>query len=178
MSNVSALQNFISHLVENGTFQAIQLEPEPILSFIGETDIEKLYLDDKPRVEQIYWNCYFYQPQNSTLRLESLAFFVSWLARTGIRYEIDDPRNLAKLTLHHRSKLLKNRQHDLILCYEYCLSVSTLQRLCISDNLLVLNLFNWNGGCITGEARSYAAEQGIRVFTLEEFYPFARQQLK
>ncbi len=164
--------------MENGTFQAIQLEPEPVLSFIGETGTEELYLDDQPRIDQIYWNGRFYRPQTSTLRLEDLVFFHSWLALTGIPYEIDDPRNLAKLTLNHRSKLLSNRSHDLILCYEYCLSVSTLQKLPASDGLLVVNLYNWNGGCITDEARDYAAGQGIRVFTLKEFYPFAHQNLK
>ena len=177
VSNVSALQNFISHLVENGTFQAIQLEPEPVLSFVGETGTEELHLDDEPRIYQIYWNGRFYQPQTTTLRLESLVFFHSWLARTGIPYEIDDPRNLAKLTLTQRSKLLLNHQHDVILCYEYCLSVSTLQQLPVSEGLLVVNLYSWNGGCITQEARDYADGQAIKVFTLKEFYQFAHRNL-
>lgn len=168
--NLSALQNFITHLMENGKFQTLQLEPEQILRYNGANGTENLYLDEEYKVDQIYWNGRFYRPNTTELRLESLVFFLEWLARNGIRYEFDDFSNLTKLTL--------NEDLELVLCYEYCLSVSTLYKIQVSDRLIVVNLYNWNGGCITSQARDYATSQGFKVFTQNEFFKFAHRRLK
>ena len=169
VSNLSALQNLIKHLTDRGHLQDIRLEPDPVLTYTGPNGIEALYLDDMPRVSQVYWTGNFYRPVTTELRLESLIFFAKWLANNEIQYSLTDPCNLAEMLLCNK--------YAVVLAYEYCLTVSTLYQIRYRDNLIVVNLYNWNGECITDEARDYAAGQGFHVLTQGEFFRFAHQNL-
>lgn len=171
VSNLSALQNFISHLDDQGRFRGLQLEPDPILSYIErDGKEEQLYLDDVGRVRQVYWNGRFYRPRTTEVRLESLVFLLSWLRNNSIHYEFPDLRKLTELTL--------GRGTPLVVFYEYCLSVSKLHNIEIRDGLIAVNLHNWNGAPISPEANRYAKSVGIKAFTQDEFFGFARRNLK
>ena len=169
--NVSALQNFISHLIEQNAFLALELEDTPNVQFIGNLGVETLYLHDIDRVRQLYWSTRSFRPTTTPMELDSLAFFLSWLSKRNIPYEFDDPRVLTKLTL--------KRTHEVFLCYEYCLAVAALYELPVSDDALVVNLYTWNmGGRITSEACEYAADQNFQVFTQKEFFAYAHKNIK
>ncbi len=170
VSNLSALQNFVRYLVEQSKFVKISFEPEPLLTYISDDDQEDLYLDDEPRLTQLYWAGGFYRPKNTELRVETLVFLANWLANNRIGYSINDPTNLVEWTL--------NDKYNLVLTYEYCLTIATLYEIPLSANLVVVNLYNWNRGCITDQARAYAAENGFRAFTQREFFRFAHSRLK
>ena len=171
VSNLSALQNFVSHLVDQGRFRGLQLKPEPILSYIeSDGKEEQLYLDDVSRVRQMYWNGRFYQPKTTEVRLENLMFLLSWLENNSIRYEFPDYRNLTELILNQRTPL--------VVFYEYCLSVSKLHSLTIRDGLIAVNLYHWNGAPVSPEAKEYAESVGMKAFTQNEFFVFAHGHLK
>lgn len=169
--NFSALQNFVSHLDDQGRFRGLQLEPISILSYVGKDGKEEqLYLDDASRVCQIYWSGRFYHPKTKEMRLENLVFFLSWLRKNAISYEFPDPRNLTELTL--------NRGTSLVVFYEYCLSESKLHSLAIRDGLIAVNLHHWNNAPVSIEAKRYAESMGMKAFTQKEFFVFAHRNLK
>ena len=59
--------------------------------------------------------------------------------------------------------------------YEYCLSRINIVELALSSGTIIVNLHNWNGeGCISREAYSVAERMGIKLLTMERFYPFIR----
>ena len=171
VSNLSALQNFISRLVDEGRFRGLQLEPDPVLFYVdGEDNIFYLFLDDESRVRQIYWNCWSYRPKTTEVRLEDLTFFLQWMRKNSIHYEFPDPRYLTELTL--------NKETPLVVFYEYCLSVSKLQSLKVCDGLIVVNLHHWNGAPVSPEAKRYAESVGIKAFTQNEFFCVCSQEFE
>ena len=171
VSNLSALQNFVSHLVDQGRFLELQLEPDPILSYVGrDGKKETLHLDDDRRVIQVYWSGKFYHPKTTEMPVGNLQFFLAWLSKNSIRYGFPNHRNLTELTL--------NRRIPLVVFYEYCLSVSKLYSLTVRDGLIVVNLYNWNGAPVSHEAKQYAESMGIKAFTQNEFFAFAHRNLK
>ena len=168
--DVSPLQNFITDLMNEHRFYDLQLEPVPILYFAGEDRMEALDLRDWPNVKQIYWSGRYYRPRTTDLDLSSLIFFLKWLSRNRTGYEFIDVRNLTELIL--------NRKHKAKICYKYCLSLSDLHEIEIEDGLIVVNLYTWNGGCITDDAREFASQVGLGVFTQDEFFIHARKNIK
>lgn len=171
VSNLSALQNFVGHLIDRGKFRALHFEPDPVLLYVGDEGTEEiLYLADGNRVRQIYWSGRFYRPETTEMRLENLTFLLSWLSGNSIRYEFPDPRNLTKLIL--------NQKTPLVVFYEYCLSVSKLHSIPVCDGLIAVNLHNWNGAPVSHEASQYAESVGMKAFTQQEFFRFAHRNLK
>ena len=43
---------------------------------------------------------------------------------------------------------------------------------------MVINLYTWNGGCVTDDAREYGSTIGISLFTQKEFFAFAHRNIK
>ena len=169
--NVAALQNFISHLGEENRFIGLQLEPEQILKYEEEGVMCTLDLRDQPRVQQMFWTGGFYRPQTTGLRLESLVFLLKWLKRNGIRYHFQDYTNLTDIALNDRYRLN--------LFYVYCLSASDLYEINFNQDAILINLYNWNdSGCISEEAREYARNMGVKLFTQKEFFIFAHKEIK
>ena len=171
VSNLNALQNFISHLKKENRFIELQLEPEQILKYEEEGVRCSLDLRDQPRVEQIFWTGKFYRPQITELRLGSLAFLLDWLKRNGIRYHFQDYADLTEIILDNRYRVK--------FFYIYCLSVSDLYEITFTPETVLINLHNWNGlNCISEEARRYASDIGVKLFTQKEFFIFAHNEIK
>ena len=129
-----------------------------------------LNLNDRPRMQQAFWNGRFYLPKSTNLRLESLVFFAQWLRRNQISYEIRDYNEITKLLL--------NKEYRVKLCYEYCLSRSDLDGMELAEGLIVVNLHNWNDGPVSSEASAFADEVGVRLFNQNQFFVFAHRQIK
>ena len=170
-SNVSALQKFVSHLVESGSFEHLELVPEQYVAYDQDGSTKYLFLDDLPNVYQMFWNGGFYRNKTTEMRLDSLVFFLDWLTTNGIRFEFPDPRKLTELRLNNR--------HSVVLCYEYALSESDMHEFPTEPTVCIVNLQRWNGdSCITKSAREYASSFGIQLFTQMEFFRFAHRNIK
>lgn len=170
VSNVSALQNFITDLVRTGKFVDLYLESEQTLIY-RENDKEVfLDLNDSPHINQIYYSGRYYRPETTKVRLGGLVFFLKWLSGNNINFVFDDISNLTELTL--------NDSHKVKLCYAYCLSVSDLHQFKLDDGLIVVNLHTWNGAPITEEAHKYASGFGVRLFSQNDFFKYAHRNIK
>ena len=168
--SVSALQNFVTHLIRDNRFVELQLDTTQTLTYRDKGRRIRLNLNDRPRMQQVFWNGRFYRPESTNLRLESLVFFVQWLHRNHIEYEFSDHNEITKLLL--------NKKHRVKLCYEYCLSRSDLDEIEVEKGLIVVNLHNWNDGPISSEANAFADEIGIRLLNQNEFFIFAHRNIK
>ena len=167
--NVSALQNFIAHLVHDDRYIALELVPNQILIYSESGKEIKLHLNDRPRVQQIYRNNDCYSPQTTKLRLDGLVFVLQWLADRNIHYTFRRVGNLAEFIL--------NDKYNVFFCYEYCMSLATMYDVPTSSDLLVVNLYNWNNGLFTKEAVEYASEIGIQTMNQREFFVFVHKNL-
>lgn len=170
-SNVSALQKFVSHLVESGNFEHLELAPEQYVAYKQDGSTQYLFLDDLPNVYQVFWNGGYYRNRTTEMRLDSLVFFLEWLMTNGISFVVPDPTKLTELVL--------NGRFNVKLCYEYSLSESDMHEFPIDPSVYIVNLQHWNGdSCITKSAREYASSLGIKLFTQREFFRFAHKNIK
>lgn len=168
--NLSALQNFVSHLRREERFISLQLNEDPRLIYLNEGAKVTLMLKDRPRVQQIFWNGQFFRPQRTDVRIESFVFFIQWLYRNRIRYKFTDMDKLTTITL--------NSKYRVKLCYKYILSLSDLYSMTLSSGDIVINLHNWNGAPISQEARKYASQINIKLFSQQDFFIFAHRYIK
>ena len=168
--NVSALQNFIGKLMLDGDFVDLELEPRQLLTYRTSEGVAHLDLNNRPFMQQLFWDGRYFRPKHTELRMESLVFFVKWLRRRGISYTFDDVRELTELTL--------NSKYHVKLYYSYILSQAELFGAKVKDNMISVNVHNWNGGPISGEAEGYALAAGFQVMNQAEFFAFAARNIK
>lgn len=167
--NLSALQNFVSHLIQTNSFVSLELNEQPRLMYIDKGENVTLMLKNRPRVQQIFWNGRFFNPIHTDVRVENLVFFAQWLYGRNIRYEFADMRDLTTLVL--------NSQYTVKLCYKYILSISDLHMINFKKGDIVVNLHSWNGAPVSEEARKYASQIGIRTFGQNDFFKFVYRNL-
>ena len=168
--SVSALQNFISQLDGDGMYIDLELVSEQILRYRKNGKEVRLNLNDRPRVQKIYWNHQFYKPNTTNLRLENLVFFLKWLDTNSIEWKFNSVNRLMDITL--------NGKHKVILCYEYCGSRANLYTMPISRGVNIVNLYSWNGGQFTKDAFNYSENIGSRLFNQNEFFQYVHRNLK
>ena len=167
---VNPIQNLMSLLVSEGRFIDLQLIPEQIL-FYRENDNEiALDLTDLPRVRQILWTEKVYQPKRTELRFEDLIFFLNWLRTNDIPYKFGNITDLTCITLNNRFQVM--------LFYEYCLSVESLYGIEPADSLLAVNLHGWNGGPYSDQAFEYAKTLNMKLFNQNGFFAYAHRNIK
>ena len=75
--NLSALQNFVSQLIQTDSFVSLELNEQPHLTYFDEGEKVTLMLEDRPRVQQIFWNGHFFKPQSTDVRIARLCPKVS-----------------------------------------------------------------------------------------------------
>ena len=168
--NLSALQNFVSYLIRTHRFISLELDQEPCLTYLDNGEVVMLMLEDRPRVQQIFWNGHFFQPHSTDVRIGSLIFFARWLGKNNIRYEFTDMTNLTELIL--------NGKHKIKLCYQYVLSISDVHMMTLKEGDIVVNLHNWNGAPTSKDAHEYASAVRARLFSQNDFFKFAHRDIK
>ena len=168
--NVSAIQNFVTHLIDEGRFVQLHLLPNQVLVYRENGNLKKLDLGDRPNVLQILFSGRYYRPITTEVRLADLIFFLEWLVKNNVSYKFKSKKNLTELIL--------NGTHRIKLCYKYCLSLSDLHEIEIEDGLKVVNLHNWNGATSSKDAREYASKVGITLFNQNQFFIFAHKNIK
>ena len=168
--NLSALQNFVSRLLQEDRLVSLHLDEDPRLIYLDESTEVTLRLKDRPNLQQILWNGHFFRPKSTDVRIENLVFFAQWLLKNGIRYEFADKGDLTVMIL--------NGKYKVKLCYKYVLSLTDVYQMPLENGDIVVNLHNWNNSPISKDAREYADQIGIQLFSQNGFFVFAHRNIK
>ena len=169
VANISPLQNLISLLVHDNRFVSLKLAPDQVLTYREEGILQELHLDDRPRVQQLYWSGRFYSPQTSDVRYGSLVFILRWLTQRGIYYEWDDVPKLTEITIA--------KKYNVKFVYKYLLSDFDLYEVADRKNLIVVNLHIWGDNQVDLPKTEKVSEIGVHVLRQSEFFRFAYNRL-
>ena len=157
------LEMFIGKLILEGSFDHISIgNKNPYIQFNEEGVPTRVYLNDTPRLRQLYsdYKC----PIMRKVRLESLNFALGRIKAKGLRYEFIQEDNLREI-------LIKNQK--VVFVYEYCLSKAALIELMPDENSIIVNLHNWNEvSCIAQDGYEQAALMNVTLMKMTEFYAF------
>ena len=126
---------------------------------------EKIYLDDGPRLKQLYYTygCF----RKTGVRLESLNFALKYLKNQGVHFSFCDKHNIREI---------KCLGYHIIYVYEYCLSRNDLEKMQPNENAVIVNLHNWNGeSCISKEAYDFAKKLDVKLLTMDDYYDFIKK---
>lgn len=164
LPHTEALEALITKLHAKGNFESVVIDNDkPCIQFREYGHSTKVFLDDTPRLRQIYHNygCF----RKAGVRLQSLSFALKYLKSRNIHYHFFKYNNLREINVNG-SKI--------IFVYEYCLSKAALMRLAPDKNSIIVNLYNWNGVCISQEAYEFAKILNVTLFTTDDFYGYVR----
>ena len=166
LPSVEALECLIQKLKQSNRFIKIDLGIErPYIKYKEKNKSITLYLDDSPRIRQIYFKEYCLKKVG--VRLESLNFALKYLRSNQIPYEIKDFKTLTDV-------IIKDRSFKFI--YKYCLSKAELIELAPQKDLIIVNLHNWNGtNCISKEAYEQAKIMSVELLTMDDFYKYVHR---
>ena len=167
---VSALQNFIKQLKKEGNFTSLRFFPKPMLKYVENGESKSLSLNDRSRVQQIYFGRRLYHPHKTDLRIDKMVFLLEWLTRNDISWKFEDYCDLTILTLKNRYRIK--------MFYSYCLSTNDLHNTSLSSVDCVVNLHNWNNGPSSTEAIEYARSLGIKIYNQNQFFVFCHKKVK
>ncbi|WP_338941090.1 hypothetical protein [Fusobacterium polymorphum] len=128
-------------------------------------DGDKLFLDDTPRIRQLYFDnkC----SKKIGVRLESLNFTLKYLKSRQISFVYANQNSVREI---------KVNDTNIIFVYEYCLSMVFLASMSPKPNCIIVNLHNWNGeSCISKEALSLAETFEVKLLAIKEFYRYVNK---
>lgn len=126
---------------------------------------EKIFMDDTPRVRQLYYDnsCF----RKTGVRLESLNFALKYLRSRNINFTYVNQDSLREI---------KVNDINIVFVYEYCLSRTFLSSMSPKPNYVIVNLHNWNGSCcISREALNLADNFEVKLLTMDEFYGYINE---
>lgn len=161
-----SLEILIEQLNNQGKFRRINIGIEnPYIEINGDKKIEKIFLNDTPRLRQLYFDYKCFRKPG--VRLESLNFAFKYIKSRQISFKFLKNNNLREIEIKH---------NKMIFVYEYCLSKAFLSQLSPERNCIVVNLHNWNGkSCISKEAYELSRKIGIVLLTMDDFYEYINE---
>ena len=106
----------------------------------------------------------------SPVRRNEIDFLLNWLTKNGISHTVPDPTN--------PTHVLANDRFNLKLIDRYTISVADMYELVLNPGDIVINVYVWNYGSYTTEAKNFADSIGCHLFTKQEFYRFAHLNIK
>lgn len=126
-----ALESLITKLNEEGKFQALNIGNEnPYIQLNGEGLTNKIYLNDTPRLRQLY---YVYKCKNGPeFRFESLNFALKYITSKKLAYCFKCYNNLREI---------KVKNEKIIFVYNYCLSQTELLQLAPQENCVIYKIY-------------------------------------
>ena len=126
--NLSALQNLVTDTANAGNFIALDFFPEPTLTIKENGENKTLSLNDRSRMNQIYFSRKLYQPRKTDVPFNTLMFYLSWFSRNKIDCVIEDIHDLTTLTINgtHRVKLL----------YSYMVSINDVRTRYLTQSIV------------------------------------------
>ena len=168
LPSVEALECLIKKLQQDDKFIKISLgikKPYIIYAKEEEDEFVTLFLEDTPRIRQMYFIEYCFK--GIGVRLESLNFALQYLHINDIPFVIKDPKNLTDV-------IIKEKSFKFI--YKYCLSKAELIALAPQKDLTIVNLHHWNGSsCISAEAYAQAEIMNVNLLTMDDYYKYVHQ---
>lgn len=163
LPSVESIECLIEALQNKGEFETIVLgEDKPYICIKNNNDSEKIYLNDTPRLRQMYYdnNCF----RITDVRFESLNYALKFIKSRGLKFDFLDIKSLKEIIVNNQK---------IIFVYKYCLSKTELLELCPEEKCIILNLHNWNGeSSISSEAYELAKKMKVTLLTMGEFYGY------
>ncbi|WP_330111681.1 HNH endonuclease signature motif containing protein [Cetobacterium somerae] len=160
LPSVESLEILISKLNNESKVTNISIgNDKPYIEFV---DGERIFLNDTPRLRQLYYEygCF----RSAKVRLESLNFALKYIISRGLGFEFLNYNNLREILVN---------KVKIIFVYEYCLSKMALINLSPEIDSIVVNLHNWNGkSCISVEANNFSKTLGVTLLTMDDFYGY------
>ena len=165
--SVSALQNFIKHLIARNKFIDLELTPCQLLRYTKRGQVVEIDLSNRPRMQQLYFTHRFYRPQTTEVRLSDLVYILQWLDERGIGYCWDD---ISRLTEIRVADL-----YNVTFCYKYSLSRADIADLSNKADMIIVNLYGWNNSDIDEQTVMGTSESGVHSLNQREFCEFMRR---
>ncbi len=164
--SVSALQAFIRHLIEKGVFVGLSLTSEQRLTYLHNGRQISLDLNDRPRMQQIYFSNRFFVPQTTKVRLQDLVWVLEWMDKWGIEYKWRDLTRLTELVVADRFFVK--------FCHSYAWADLDEAELPGAKDMIVVNLHGWNKPEIDEGAVTATSAVGLHHLNQKEFLEFCR----
>ncbi len=165
LPSTESLELLIKALDDQDRFVDIALGVDrPSLLMIEDGKEVMVYLDDAPRIRQLYNDAGCFRA--AKIRLDSLNFALRYIRQRGIQ-----PIQKSKTNL--KEYIVKGKHF--LFAYEYCLSRLDLSKLAPLEETVIVNLHSWNGArCISDDARKVAKRMNVTLLDMDEFYSFIR----
>lgn len=158
-----ALEMLVTKLREEDRFVTAVLGiQKPYIQIRENKRYVKVFLDDTPRLRQLYYNynCF----KGVGVRLEGLNFALNYIRSRKVGFIFVQEDNFREILVNGTK---------MIFIYEYCLSEATLRQMLPDEKTVIVNLHNWNGdSCISHKAREFAGKINVTLLTIEEFYVY------
>lgn len=163
LPSTESLEAFIQEISAKGRFVEISIGiSKPYIQILEDGKLCRIYLDDTPRLRQLYFdhNCF----RKTNVRFDSLNYALIHLRNRGL--DIEFPRFPCL-----REIIVKGIH--IIFVYEYCLSKAFLLHMSPENGCVIVNLHRWNGnGCISNEAHEASDRLKVQLLTMEDFYAY------
>lgn len=163
LPSTESLECLIQKLKEQNKFQSINMGiPHPYIVIREDGANKEVFLHDTPRLRQLY--CNYGCSTGAKVRLDSLNYALRCVRAKKIKLVFLGTSNLREIMIQGTR---------ILFVYEYCLSEADLMRLSPEENSIVVNLHNWNGDCcISAQAKQFARQINVTLFTRTEFYEY------
>lgn len=164
--STESLEALIKKLSDMNLFKKIVLGVgNPYILFSNGENIEKLLLNDTPRLRQIYYDYKCFRTQK--MRFESLNFVYTRMRLMRLKWKFTKKNNLREINVNGK---------NIIFVYEYCISEAYVTTMFVPENIIVVNLHGWNGDlCITQKAYECAEKLGIKLMTTDKFLTYLKE---
>lgn len=161
--STESLENLIEKLKNKGEFVSVELGIDrPFITLQKKGNTDKIYLDDTPRLRQLYHDNHSFRAPK--VRLSSLNFAMKCIRSRNIPFSYLNESKVREISI-------KNIR--ILFVYEYCLSKSFLEEMLPEKVSVIVNLHNWNGEyCISSEAHELAKKLNITLLSMDDFYEF------
>lgn len=164
--STECLELLIKKLKEQKKFVAIEMGVEhPCILMVENNKTVQVFLDDAPRLRQIYYNYKCFKKTN--VRLESLNFALKYIRNKKVPFKFINDENLREISINHIK---------MIFVYEYCLGQVKLMEMVPEEDTVIVNLHNWNGeSCISRQAYERAEKMNVKLLTMDAFYEYVQE---
>lgn len=163
LPSAESVELLIKKLKQEEKFESIVMGiPRPYIMMSENGCSNQLFLDDTPRVRQLYHNygCF----RGTTVRLDSLNYALRFIRSRKVNFRFLHDTNIREIMI--------NETH-LSFVYNYCLSQAEIMRLSPEENSVVVNLYNWNGtSCISKQAYDQAKLLNVTLLTMDDFHEY------
>lgn len=160
------LEELITKLNEQEKFESVVIgNDSPYIQFLEDGKSKKVFLDDTPRLRQLYFE--YHCIGRAKVRLKSLNFALKYMNSKKVGFKFLNYNNLREVTVYGTK---------IIFVYEYCLSQVELLQLSPEENSVIVNLHNWNGECcISGAAYELSRKLNVTLLTMNNFYVYINE---